>query len=171
MLTAAAQNGSDFCKRRKLPSFELEILLYRVNWKKITGPANTWTFPRHYIKSLPKLKMGPKKLSKNKMSTLTDSGDRQSEWSVFEDLYVTVCAFYALIKVSVTVLDIGVFTACNNFIYLCPKRKLKGSKNTGSGTIFQILETKYSPKRRMQIANRILATPNLDPSLNGAEWT
>ena len=71
------------------------------------------------------------------MSTLTDSGDRRSEWSVFEDLYVTIFAFYALIKVSVNVLDIGVFTACNNFIYLCPIRKLKRSKITGSGTIFQ----------------------------------
>ena len=72
------------------------------------------------------------------MNTLTESGDRRSEWSVFEDLYVTIFAFYAIVKVSVNVLDIGVFTACNNFIYLiCPKRKLKGSKNTGSGTIFQ----------------------------------
>ena len=41
------------------------------------------------------------------------------------------------IKVSVNVLEIGVFTACNNVIYLCAKRKLKGSKNTGSGTIFR----------------------------------
>ena len=64
MLTAAAQNGSDFCKHRKLHSFELKIRLYRVNWKKITWPANTWIFPRRYIKSFPKLKMGPKKLSK-----------------------------------------------------------------------------------------------------------
>ena len=61
LLTAAAQNCSDFCKRRKLPCFELKILLYRVNWKKITWPANTWIFPRHYNKSLSKLKMGPKK--------------------------------------------------------------------------------------------------------------
>ena len=100
------------------------------------------------------------------MSTLTDSGDRRSEWSVFEDLYVTIFAFYALIKVSVNVLDIGVFTACNNFIYLCLIRKLKGSKITGSGTISkQILETKYSPERRMQIANRILATAHLGLSL------
>ena len=67
------------------------------------------------------------------MRTLTESGDHRSEWSVF----VTIFAFYAIIKVSVNVLKIGVFTACNNFIYLCPKRKLKGSKNTGSGTIFQ----------------------------------
>ena len=51
--------------------------------------------------------------------------------------YVTIFAFYALIKVSVNVLDIGVFTAGNNFIYLCPIRKLKKSKITGSGTIFQ----------------------------------
>ena len=79
---------------------------------------------------------------------------------------MTIFDFYALIKVSVNVLDIGVFTACNNFIYLCPKRKLKGSKNTGSGTIFQTdLETKYSPKRRMQIANRILTTAQLGLSL------
>ena len=38
------------------------------------------------------------------MSTLTDSGDRLSEWSLFEDLYVTIFAFYAIIKVSVNVL-------------------------------------------------------------------
>ena len=86
---------------------------------------------------LAKIKNGAQKaFQKNKMSTL-DSGDRRSEWSVFEDLYVTMFAFYALIKISVNVLDIGVFTACNNFIYLCPIRKLKGSKITGSGTIFQ----------------------------------
>ena len=71
------------------------------------------------------------------MSTLTESDDHRSEWSVFEDLYVTIFAFYAIIKVSVNVLDIGVFTACKYFIYLCPKRKLKGSKTTDSGTIFQ----------------------------------
>ena len=71
------------------------------------------------------------------MSTLVDFGDSRSEWSVFEDLSVTIFAFYAIVKVSVNVLDIGVFTACNNFIYVCPKRKLKGSKNTGSGAIFQ----------------------------------
>ena len=71
------------------------------------------------------------------MSTLTESGDHRSESSVFEDLYVTSFAFYAIIHASVNVLEISVFTACNNFIYLCPQCKLKGSKNTESGTIFQ----------------------------------
>ena len=70
------------------------------------------------------------------MSTLTECGDHRSEWSVFEDHNVTIFALYAIIKVSVNVLDIGIFTACNNFIYLCPKCISKGSKNTGSGTIF-----------------------------------
>ena len=102
------------------------------------------------------------------MSTLTDSGDRRSEWSVFEDLYLTIFAFYALNKVSVNVIDIGVVTRCNNFVYLCPIRKLKGSKITGVARFSkQILETKYSPKRRMQIANRILATAHLGLSLIG----
>ena len=87
---------------------------------------------------LAKIKNGAQKaFQKNKMSTLTDSGDRRSEWSVFEDLYVIIFAFYALNKVSVNVLDIGVVTGCNNFVYFCPIRKLKGSKITGSGTIFQ----------------------------------
>ena len=137
MLTAAAQNGFDFCKRRKLPSLELKNSPVPSQLEKITWPTNTWIFPRRYIKSLPKLKMGPKNFPKKQMCTLTESGDDRSEWSVFEDLYVTIFAFHAIIKVSVNVLEIGVFTACNNFIYLCPKRKLKGSKNTGSGTIFQ----------------------------------
>ena len=61
------------------------------------------------------------------MSTLTETSDHRSEWSVFQDLYVTIFAFYTIINVSFNVLEIGVFTACNNFICLCPKRKLKGS--------------------------------------------
>ena len=119
MLTAAAQNGSDFCKRRKLPSFELKILLYRVNWKKNHLAGKYMDISPTLYQKLAKIKNGAQKaFQKNKMSTLRDSGDRRSEWSVFEDLYVTIFAFYALIKVSVNVLDIGVFTACNNVIYL-----------------------------------------------------
>ena len=139
MLTAAAQNGSDFCKRRKLPLFELKILLYRINWKKKNHLAGKHMdiSPTLYQK-LAKIKNGTQKaFQKKQMSTLTDSGDCRSEWSVFEDHYVSIFAFYALIKVSVNILDIGVFTACSNFIYLCLIRKLKGSKVTGSGTIFQ----------------------------------
>ena len=84
------------------------------------------------------------------MSTLTDSGDRRSEGSLFEDLYVTIFAFYAITKVSVNVLEIGVFTTWNNFIYLCPKCKFEGSKNTGSGTIFQ---TDFGDKIQSQTAD------------------
>ena len=138
MLIAAAQNGSDFCKRRKLPSLSSKFSYTESTGKNHLAGKNMDISPTLYQK-LTKIIIGAQKaFQKNKMSILTDSGDRRSEWSawVFEDLYVNF-DFYALIKVSVNVLDIGVFTACNTFIYLCPKRKLKGSKNTGSGTIFQ----------------------------------
>ena len=95
---------------------------------------------------LAKIKNGAQKAfkKKNKMSTLTDTGDHRPEWSVFENLYVTIFAFYAIIKVSVNVLEIGVFTACNNFIYSCPKRKLKGSKTSEVARFSkQILQTNY----------------------------
>ena len=97
MLTAAAQNGSDFCKRRKLPSFELKILLYRVNWKKSLGRQTHGYFPDIISKACQNLKLGPKSFSKKQMGTLTESGDHRSEWSVFEDLDVTIFAFYAII--------------------------------------------------------------------------
>ena len=73
MLTAAAQNGSDFCKRQKLPSFELKILLYRVNWKKNLAGKYMDISPTLYQK-LAKIKNGAQKaFKKNKMSTLSES--------------------------------------------------------------------------------------------------
>ena len=126
MLTAAAQNGSDFCKRRTLPSFELKIIPSQLEKNHLAGKYMNIS-PTLYHK-LVKIKNGaPKNIPKIKMSTLTETSDHRSEWSVFQDLYVTIFAFYTIINVSFNVLEIGVFTACNNFICLCPKSKLKGS--------------------------------------------
>ena len=61
MFTAAAQNGSDFCKRRKLPSFELKILLYRVNWKKNHLAGKYMDISPTLYQKLAKIKNGAQK--------------------------------------------------------------------------------------------------------------